>query len=192
MGHVGHKGTLAQTRLVGAFCLFLQALLLLDEVGHVTHHAIGAHHLTVLVEEGYTLNEVPLQVFALMEEGAHVGQVCTLHTEIGLILSQSLFERTVHKVINQFVEVQTQLWHTHTFIEGTDTVLDIDPEEAHVTVLHQVLQFILIALDSLVLLTDTCLVVLVFEIELALLRDVSDREGDEEEFALFVFDGVEA
>ena len=58
--------------------------------------------------------------------------------------------------------------------------------------LHQVLQLVLIAFDGLVLQSDTRLVAFVFEIEVTFLGDVTDGEGDEEEFALFIRDRVEA
>ena len=192
MGHISHKGTLPETRLVGAFCFLLQTFLFLYEIGDIAHDTIGSHHLAVLVEERHTLDEVPLQFLVLMEEGTHVGQVCTLHTEIGLIFPQTLFERTVHKVVDELVEVKTQFRAAHAFIECTDAVLVIDSEETHVTVLHQILQLVLVALDSLVLLSYTCFVAFVLEIELTFLSNVSNREGDEEEFALFVIDRVEA
>ena len=121
-----------------------------------------------------------------------MGQVCSLYTEVGLVFSQSLFERTVHEVVDELIKVQTQLWTAHTLIEGTDSLIDIDAEETHVTVLHQVLQLVFIAFDGLVLQSDTRLVAFVLEIEITFLGNVADGEGDEEEFALFIIDRVEA
>ena len=60
MGHVGHEGTLLDARLLGALGLLLEALLLLEQIGHVAHDAIGAGHLALLVECRETINVVPL------------------------------------------------------------------------------------------------------------------------------------
>ena len=69
-------------------------------------------------------------------------------------------------------------------------VFGIDTEETHVAVLHQVLQFLLVTFNGLALFDDGLIVLLVLQIEIALFRDVADREGDVEQLAFFVVDGV--
>ena len=191
MGHVGHKGTLLQSRLIGTLGLFLQALLFLNQVGHVTHDTIDTQHLPVLVEIGHTVNEVPLILVALMEQWTHMHQISSGYFEV-LSVSQLLPQITVLQHLCQFCNADHILRLTHPFIEGDVLVCQRHSEETHVTRLHQILQFSLITLDILVGPSQFYLVSSVLQIELTLLGDVTNREGDIHQLLIVVIDGVYA
>ena len=59
MGHVGHEYRLQASRVVGTLSFLLQLILLIHEVTNVSHNAIAAFKMTVIVEVGRSVDLVP-------------------------------------------------------------------------------------------------------------------------------------
>ena len=119
MGHIGHEHRLQTSRIISPFCFLLQPFLLLDEVVDVSYDTVCAQHLTVLVEVGHAVDEVPLHLIAFVEERVHFREIGALHAEVGIVIHQPLTERTVNEVLYQLIETHCVDFGSHSFIEGT-------------------------------------------------------------------------
>ena len=81
------------------------------------------------------------------------------------------------------------LWRAEGLVEIALPLGERGAEEAHVTGVHQVLDLVLVLHDGFVGQADVEAVLLVLQIELALLTDIADREGDAVELAVILVDG---
>ena len=188
--HVRHKHTLHASRVLGTLRLLLQLLLFLDERCHITDDTIGTQLLAILIVIGHTVDDVPLQRLAFMEERMTEGQFCLWLLQSVLRVEQVVLEGTLYKVRPQLLEVHR--WHGgfQTFIEGHGLVSEVGSPEAHVTTVHQILDLVLEILDLLIGAPHLQSVLLTLQIEGALLGDITDGEGDIDQGTLFVVDGV--
>ena len=175
MGHVSHEGTLPDTRLVSPFRFFLQSFLLLNEVGYISNHTISSHLFTVL-EVRNAVDKVPLQVLIFMEERVHIGEGRLGFVEEVIRIAQTLTERVVYEMGNEFVKSHLRLRIGHTFIEGDFFFLKIGTEEAHVNMIHQVLQLFLVQHNLFVGVQNDLLIHFVVYVELSFLADITDRD----------------
>ena len=141
MGHVGHKGTLLQTRLIGALCLFLQPLLFLYQVGHITNHTIVPQELSVFVKVGHRVDHVPLQLITIVEDGLHVMQVGRRLAISAVHILEFLDDLipVFHKQLGKLVKCDDGGRHRHTLIDGEGAILDGSAPETHVAGIHQIL-----------------------------------------------------
>ena len=141
MGHIGHKGTLLQTRLIGALRLFLQSFLFLNQVGHITDHTIVPQKLSVFVKVGHRVDHVPLQLITIVEDGLHVMQVgCRLAISAVHILEfLDDFILVFHKQLGKLVKCDDGGRHGHALINREGTLFDGSTPETHVTGIHQIL-----------------------------------------------------
>ena len=176
--------------MVGARCLALELLLFLDERCHITDDAVGTCHLPVVVEDGDTVYKVPLQFFALMEEWAHVGEVGPWYAEEVLVVHETCFEGTFYKVVPEFLDGHDSFGYGHALIECAGLVGQGGAEESHVACAHQILQLVLIFCNLFVDAADFCVIVFVLQIQLSLLGDIANGEGDIDEFVVFAVDRV--
>ena len=139
VGHIRHENGFHTSRVVGPFRLQFQLLLFLNEVGNVAHDTVGAFQLTFAVEERHTVDIVPLQLLSFVEEGVHIGQVCSGNTEIVVEVDQSRTEGAVDEVLCQFLERHLFLRCAQTLVDCAGLVGKRCAEEAHVAGVHQVL-----------------------------------------------------
>ena len=94
------------------------------------------------------------------------------------------------KTTLEVLKCDLSLWSAESSIEGHFIVDKRTAPEAHVAVVHQILQLSLILLDLLVGVTYLLVVLLVLQVELSFLCDVSDGERDIDKFFLLIVDRV--
>ena len=136
MGHIGHEHRLQTTGVVGPLRLLFQPLLLVDEIVDIPHDTITALQTAILIEERRTVDDVPLHVFAFVEERMHIGDRGTGHIEIFLRLYQSLTERTVNEMVDECIEIHLTLWGAKCLEEVALPLGERGAEEAHITGIH--------------------------------------------------------
>ena len=192
MCHIRHEDRLQTSGVVGTFRLLLQTFLFADEVVDVSYNTIAAFQMAVLVEVWRTVDDVPQQVFTLVEEGAHVGDGSARFIEIFLWLHQSLTERAVDEVLYKRIEIHLALWGAKGFENVALPLGKRSTEEAHITGFHQILDFVLILLYGFVGLSDVKAVLLILKVEFALLGDIADGDGDAEDLPAVLVDRVNA
>ena len=192
MRHVGHEGTLHHTRLVSAFRFLLQLFLFSHEWCYVTDYAKALHKLSVLIEMRQTVEHVPLWIFGVVENRPCIAEVCHGLGEVNFRLAETL---CYHVVLE---EIGSQIFETHHLLGVGEFLVEcnfafdsVSAPESHVTLLHQILQLVLILLYLLVLLTDEGFVLTVLYKEVALLGQIADRDGDIQQLSLFVMDCVQ-
>ena len=98
MTHAGQEGTLAHSRLIGAFGFFLQLLLLVNQGGNISYHTIGTRLLAVLIIVWNAIDKGPLQFIAVVEERTHMGQGRLRLVKELVGMTQSFSKRIVDKV----------------------------------------------------------------------------------------------
>ena len=191
VGHIGHEYRLHVSRLVGALRLPAQLFLFLYQWCHVTYQSVGAGQLAGLIAIGHAVEDVPLVLPAFVEEGARLAEPChgshALHVLRVLVVGSQLL---VEELFCQFVEGHLALCCRKPLVEGDGAVGERGAPESHVAAFHQVLQFLLVLLDGLALLAYLLVIEFVLQVELALLCDVADAEGDVYQFVMLVVDGV--
>ena len=171
MGHVSHEGTLHHARLHGTLRFLLQLFLFLHEWCYVTDHAIALHKLSVFVEMWQTVEHVPLQFLAVVEDGPCIAEVGYGPGEVDFRLAETLHnDAVVDEIRSQFLETQYPIGCGELLVEGNFVLDKVCAPEPHVALLHQILQFVLILLYLLVLLTDEGLVLFVVDKEVAFHR----------------------
>ena len=122
MGHIGHEDRLQAS---GVFCpggLFFQTLLLFNQVCNITYDAIGAQHISFFIEVWHTVDVVPLEFVAFVEQGADVNEFSPWHIEVVLIVLQTLIEGGVFEVDNQFFKANLALRSTEASVEVASLV----------------------------------------------------------------------
>ena len=116
----------------------------------------------------------------------HICQICSLYTEIVLVIVKPLTEWTVYKVFCHLFQCHLAFNVGDTLIECTRAILSVTTEESHVTCVHQILQLILIILYLYIGFPHLRVVLLVLQIKFTFLSHVADRETDIVKLSVFL------
>ena len=141
---------------------------------------------------GHTVDDVPLQLVAFVEEGATEGQLCLGLLQLVLRVEQVILEGALHEVVSQRIEAHGRHRGLQTLIEGHGLVGEGCPPEVHVTAVHQILDLVLQVLYLLIGLPHLQGILLTLQVEFSLLGHIADGEGDIHQLPFLIVDGVYA
>ena len=166
MCHIRHEYAFPPAGIVGPFCLLFQLFLFLDENSDVADDAVATYELIVSIIIRYAIDDVPLRLIAFVEERTCIAEEVPWFIEGGL----RMFEQQLagvgccDKTTLEVLKCDLSLWSAESSIEGHFIVDKRTAPEAHVAVVHQILQLSLILLDLLVGVTYLLVVLLVLQI----------------------------
>ena len=72
VGHIGQEDRLQTARIVGAFRLLLQLLLLLHHIGNIPDQTETPCQCSIVIKDRNIINLIPLHFTGLMENRSHM------------------------------------------------------------------------------------------------------------------------